>query len=150
MDMNELEGGSWRTGLMMIMMVVEVDADFDQQLKSWSIILCVLFGACKSEGELNVTFKVLVCQHKAAYNTQDSDRLYWNVLLDENKVSSKHVFPQFFRHLTAASQLGNIIEFYNQKIVPTCKVIKWMCGDKLCLTPDRNSFNLTYTISRAQ
>jgi len=94
------------------------------------IILCVLFGACKSEGELNVTFKVLVCQHKAAYNTQDSDRLYWNVLLDENK-------------------LGNIIEFYNQKIVPTCKeFVQSDIHDFSSTTPPSSPFSVKKYVRR--
>ncbi len=66
------------------------------------IIMCVVFGACKIEGDTEATFKKIITEHRFAF--EGHEEIYWTVRLAQTE-----------------DQTCNLIEFYNKKFIPTCK-----------------------------
>lgn len=66
------------------------------------LVMCIIFGACKVEGDTEVTFKRIIAEHRFAFDT--GEQIYWVVRVGPSD-----------------DQTGNLIEFYNKVFILSCK-----------------------------
>lgn len=66
------------------------------------VVMCVVFGACKVEGDAEVTFKRIIAEHRFAFDT--GEQIYWVVRMGASD-----------------DQTGNLIEFYNKVFILSSK-----------------------------
>ena len=66
------------------------------------LVMCIIFGACKVEGDTEVTFKRIIAEHRFAFDT--GEQIYWIVRVGPSD-----------------DQTGNLIEFYNKVFILSCK-----------------------------